>query len=76
MIVSTEVHAPEKGVNNTGPKALVVVQAPGKGSHEAILEASRVMLGDIYGDKVAKAHSSGCSKHSVRLSDPINDGLS
>ena len=40
LIESTEVHAPEKGVNSVGPKALSVVQAPGKGSKEAILEAS------------------------------------
>ena len=68
-------HTPEKGVNIAGPKASTVVQAPGKGSQEAILEASRVTLGYIDGDGVAKAHSSGFSKHSVRLSDPINDRL-
>ena len=34
-----------------------------------------MMLGDIDGDEVAKTHSSGCSTHSVRLSEPINDGL-
>ena len=39
MIESTEVHAPEKGVKDAGPKSSVVVQAPGKGSQEAILEA-------------------------------------
>ena len=33
------------------------------------------MLEDIDGDEVSKTHSSGCSTHSVRLSDPINDGL-
>ena len=72
---STEVHVPEKGVKNAGLKASAVGQAPGKGSQEAILEASRVILGDIDGDEVTKAYSSGCSTHSVRLSDPINDGL-
>ena len=30
LIASMEVHAPEKGINNAGPKALAVVQAPGK----------------------------------------------
>ena len=39
------------------------------------MEASQVILGDIDGDEVAKAHRSGFSTHSVRLSDPINDGL-
>ena len=34
-----------------------------------------MILGDIDGDEVAEAHSSGCSTHSVRLSDPINYGL-
>ena len=33
LIESTEVHTPKKGVNNTGPKASAVVQAPGKGLH-------------------------------------------
>ena len=33
------------------------------------------MLGDIDGNEVAKSHSSGCSTHSVRLSDPFNDVL-
>ena len=50
MRESTKVHAPEKGVNDAGPKASAVVQAPGKGSQEEILEASLVMLGDIYGN--------------------------
>ena len=40
LIESTEVHSTEKGINSVGPKALLVVQAPGKGSQEAILEAS------------------------------------
>ena len=31
LMVSMEVHTPEKGINNAGPKALAVVQAPGKG---------------------------------------------
>ena len=75
LIASTKVHNPEKGVNNAGPKASLVVKSPGKGYQEVILEASRVMLGDIDGYEVAKAHSSGCSTHSVRLSDPINDSL-
>ena len=52
MRESAEVHAPEKGVNDAGPKAWVVVQAPGKGSQEEILEALRVMLGDIDGNEV------------------------
>ena len=39
LIVSTEVQPPKKGVNDAGPKALLLVQAPGKGSQEAILEA-------------------------------------
>ena len=52
-----------------------MVQDPGKVSQEAILEVLRVMLGYIDGYEVEKAHSSGCSTHSVRLSDPINDGL-
>ena len=39
------------------------------------MEALRVMLGDIDGDEVAKEHSSGCSTHIVRLSDPINYSL-
>ena len=34
-----------------------------------------MMLGDIDGYDIAKEHSSGCYTHSVRLSDPINDGL-
>ena len=59
LLVSTEVHAPEKGVNDAGPNALEVVQAPGKGSQEAILEALRVILGDIDGDEVAKVHIYG-----------------
>ena len=75
LIASTEVHVPEKGVNDAVPKASAVVQAPGKGSQETILEASRVMLGDIDGDEVAKAHSSGYYTHSVRLLYPFNDGL-
>ena len=75
LIASTEVHAPEKGVNYAGQKASAVVQAPVKGSQEAILEALRVMLEDIDGDEVEKSHSSGWSTHSVRLSDPINDRL-
>ena len=75
LIASTEMQTPEMGVNNAGPKALAVVQDSGKGSHEAILEASQVMLGDIDVDEVAKAHSSGCSTHNVRLLDPVNDGL-
>ena len=33
------------------------------------------MLGDIDGDEVAKAHSSSCSTHSVKLLDPVNDRL-
>ena len=40
VIASTEVHAPEKGVNDAGPKALTVVQSPVKGPQESILEAS------------------------------------
>ena len=52
-----------------------MVQSPRKGSQEAILEASRVMLGDIDGYKVSKVHRSGCSTHSIRLLDPINDDL-
>ena len=75
LIESTEVHAPEKGVNDAVPKASAVLQAPGKGYQEVILEASRVILGDIDGNRVAKVHSSGCSTNSVRLSDPINEGL-
>ena len=59
LIASTEVHAPEKGVNNAGPNASAVVQDPVKGSQEAILEASRVMLGGIDGYEFAKSHSSG-----------------
>ena len=39
LIASTDVHTPEKGVNGTGPKASLVVQAPGNSSQEAILEA-------------------------------------
>ena len=50
MIESTEVHAHEKGINDAGPKALMVMQAPGKGSQGEILESLRVMLGDIDGD--------------------------
>ena len=75
LVVSTEVHTPENGVNEVGQKSSALVQAPGKGSQEEILEALRVMLRDIDRDEVEKAHSSGCSIHSVRLSDPINDGL-
>ena len=75
FIASTEFHAPEKGVNDAGPNASAVVQAPGKGSQEAILEALRVILGDIDGYEVSKVYSSGCSTHIVRLSDPVNDGL-
>ena len=75
LVASMEVHAPEKGVNDAVPKASAVVQAPEKCSHEAILEVSRVMLRDIDVDEVAKAHISGCSTHSVRLLEPINDGL-
>ena len=67
--------APEKFVKDAGPKASAVVQAPGKGSQEAILEASRVILGDIDGNDVAKSHSSGYSIHSVRLLEPLNDSL-
>ena len=33
------------------------------------------MLRDIDGDEVTKAHISGCSTHSVKLLDPINDKL-
>ena len=65
----------KKGVRNAGQKSLEVVQAPGKVSQEEILEASQVMMGDIGGNEVSKAHSSSCSTHSVRLSDPFNDGL-
>ena len=50
LIESTEVHAPEKGINNAGPKALMVAQAPLKGSQGEILEVLQVMLGDIDGD--------------------------
>ena len=32
-----------------------------------------MILGDIDGVEFAKAHSSGCSTHSVRISDPFND---
>ena len=32
-------------------------------------------LRDIDGDEAAKSHISICSTHSVRLSDPFNDGL-
>ena len=60
-------HAPEKSVNDVGPKEFAVVKASGESSHEKILEASQVILGDIHGDEVAKAYSSGCSTHSVRL---------
>ena len=75
MRASTEVHAPQKGANDAEPKASAVVQAPGNGSQEEILEASREILGDIYGNEVVKAHSYGYSTNSVRLSDPLNDGL-
>ena len=75
MISSTEVHSPKKGVSDAGPKALAVLQAPGKGSQEEILEASRMMLMDIDGSEVAKAHIYGFSTHSVRLSYPFNDRL-
>ena len=75
MRASTEVHAPKKSVRGAGPKASAVVQAPRKGSQEEILEASRVMLGGIDGNEVAKAHISGCSTHSVMLLEPFNDGL-
>ena len=75
MIASTEVRVPEKSANDSVPKASAVVQDPGKESQETILEASRVMLGDIDGDEVAKLYRSGCSTHSVRLLDPINEGL-
>ena len=34
-----------------------------------------MILGDSDGNKVTKAHSSGCSTHSVRLLDPFNDEL-
>ena len=40
MIEPMEVYAPEKGVKDMGPKASAIVQAPGKGSYEVILEAS------------------------------------
>ena len=46
----TEVHAPKKGVIDAGPKASAVVQDPGKGYQEEILEALQVMLGGIVGD--------------------------
>ena len=75
LLSSTEVHAPAKGVDDAGPNALAMVQAPGKGSQEAILEVSRVMLGNIDGNEVAKSHSPGCSTHSVSILDPVNDGL-
>ena len=75
MIASTEVRVPEKSANDSVPKASAVVQDPGKESQETILEVSQVMLGDIDGDEVAKLYSSGCSTHSVRLLDPINEGL-
>ena len=77
LAASTEMHAPRKDVNNTVSKASAVVQvhAPGKGSQDAVLKASRVILGDIGGNDVAMAHSSGCSTHSVSLSDPVNVGL-
>ena len=32
-----------------------------------------MILGDIDGVEFEKAHSSGCSTHSVRISDPFND---
>ena len=73
--VSEEVHPPKNSVSDAGPKSLEVVQAPVKGSQETILNTLRVILGDIDGYEVAKAHSSGCSTHSLRLSDPINEGL-
>ena len=75
MRVSEEVHPPKNSVSDAGPKSLEVVQAPVKGSQEEILETSRLMLGDVDGNEVAKAHSSGCSTHSVRLSYPFNDKL-
>ena len=73
MRASMEVHSPKKGVSDAQPKESAVVQAPGKGSQEEILEASRVMLMDIYGNEVAVAHISGCSTHIVILLDPFND---
>ena len=54
LIASTDVYVPKKGVNVAGPKALAVMQAPGMGSQEAILEASQVMLGDIDGVRLQK----------------------
>ena len=39
MRESTEVHAPEKDVNDAGPKVSEVVQDPGKVPQEEILEA-------------------------------------
>ena len=54
MRASMEVHAPKKGFSDAGPKALAVVQAPGNGYKEEILEASRVILWDIGGNEVAK----------------------
>ena len=34
LIASTNVHTPEKGINNTVPNASIVVQAHGKGLRE------------------------------------------
>ena len=75
MRASTYVHTPKKGVSDAVLKALAVVQAPEKDPQEEILEVSQVILGDINGNEFAKAHSSSCSTHSVRLLDPFNDGL-
>ena len=75
MRASTEVQVPENSINVAGPKSFSVVQAPGKGSQEEILDTLRVMLWDIDGNEVSKLHSSGCSTHSVRLPEPFNDRL-
>ena len=62
-----------EGVKAADPKATQEVQAPGKGSRDAVLKALRDMQGGIVCDEVAIAHSSGCSTHSGRLSDQIDD---